>query len=70
MDFLTYLLYSPCFCIPFLILFTKLHDGSVTIGDLILDTIIGVLPFVNVIGSVYLLCQTFGRRNWLDKKVF
>jgi hypothetical protein len=65
-----YLIYSPLFFIPFLILFTKLHDGSVSIGDLILDTILGAVPFVNVIASLYLLCQTFGRRKWLDVVVF
>ena len=65
-----FLLYAPCFFVPFMILFTKLHDGNVTIGDLILDTVVGSIPFVNVIAALYILCATCGRRKWLDKVVF
>lgn len=71
MDFISaYLTLFPVFAVPFLIFFTKLHDGTVTIGDIVLDTILGWIPFVNVIACLYLLVQTFGRRKWLDVKVF
>jgi hypothetical protein len=65
-----YLIYGPCFFIPFILLFTKLHDGYVTIGDVVIDSIIGAVPVINAIAAVYLFCQTCGRRKWLSKRVF
>lgn len=65
-----YLIYGPIFFIPFLILFTKLHDGYVTIGDLVIDSIIGAVPVINVVAALYLFCQTSARRRWFSKRVF
>ena len=65
-----YFLACLCVIFPLLTIFTKLHDGAVNVGDIFFCIICSMIPVVNVIALVYIMCQTAGRREWFDKVLF
>jgi hypothetical protein len=63
-------LIAACVIIPLLILFTKLHDGHVNVGDLFFCTTVGAIPIVNVIALLYITIETAKRHEFFSIKVF
>jgi len=65
------LYFLACFLI-FLILtvFTKLHDGAYSVGDMVFCGVVSVIPIVNVVAVGYLVLATACKHKFFDKVLF
>jgi hypothetical protein len=65
------LYFLACFVIFLLLtLFTKLHDGAYSIGDMVFCGIVSVVPVVNVIALLYLFCITLTKHRVFSVVLF